>query len=148
MKFLETLRKYYVNRYNKADALKEQMIQKMISTPKKKAEFDLLKSTYFNESVAELVKNQNEQHRIIEQDGILVRKIFPIYMTPHPHNEFDFRDQFYVPQKHFMGRHFDTFYFNMYVIWMMTFVLMVTLYFDVLRKVVTALGNLTDNMKG
>lgn len=145
--FLETLRKFYVNRYNKADAFKEKIIQEMIQTPEKKAEFDLLKSHYYNESIAGLVKNQNEQHRIIEQDGILVRKIFPIYMTPHPHGMFDFRDQFYVPQKHFMGRHFDTFYFNVCIIWLMTIGFMITLYFDIMRKFVYTIGNISDNMK-
>lgn len=140
--FLETLRKFYVNRYNKADQYKEKVIHEMTNTPEKKEEFELLKSQYFNESIATLVKNQNDAHRIIEHDGILIQKIFPIYMTPHPSNIFDFRDQFYVPHKHFMGKHFDTLYFNISIIWTMSLILILTLYFDIPRKVVDGLSNI------
>jgi ABC-type multidrug transport system ATPase subunit/uncharacterized tellurite resistance protein B-like protein len=140
--FLETLRIFYVNRYNKADQYKDNVIQDMTSTPEKKAAFELMKSRYFNESIASLVKNQNDAHRIIEHDNKLIQKIFPIYMTPHPSNIFDFRDQFYVPQKHFMGRHFDTLYFNISMIWVMSIFLIFTLYFDIPRKTVNTLSNL------
>lgn len=146
MSFLETLRKFYVNRYNKADKYKDRLIQEMTGTEEKKTAFDQLKTHYFNESIAELVKNQNEPHRIIEQDGRLIRKIFPIYMTPHPAGLFDFRDQFYVPQKHFMGKHFDTLHFNIAVIWAMSIFLIITLYFDILRKMVDYLGNISSRI--
>jgi len=140
--FLETLRKFYVNRYNKADQYKDQIIHEMTNTPEKKASFEKLKSSYFNESIASLVKNQNDAHRIIEHEGMLIQKIFPIYMTPHPSNMFDFRDQFYVPHKHFMGKHFDTLYFNISIIWVMSLILILTLYFDIPRKVVDGLSNI------
>ncbi len=140
--FLETLRKFYVNRYNKADQYKDNVIHEMTNTPEKKEAFELLKSKYFNESIASLVKNQNDAHRIIEHDGILIQKVFPIYMTPHPSGLFDFRDQFYVPHKHFMGRHFDTLYFNISIIWVMSLILILTLYFDIPRKVVDGLSNI------
>ena len=141
--FLNSLRKMYLTRFNKADDYKDQIIQHLISTPESKKIFDQLKSQYYNESIAELVKNQNEAHRIIEQDGKLIRKITPIYMTPHPDGLFDFRDQFYVPEKHFMGRHFDTLYFNIAIIWVMSLGLIFTLYFDILRKIVNAFGTLS-----
>ncbi|NOS90813.1 MAG: hypothetical protein HOP30_02720, partial [Cyclobacteriaceae bacterium] len=53
---------------------------------------------------------------------------------------FDFRENFYVPQKHFMGRKFDTLYFNIAIIWLMTIILYVTLYLEVLKKLVHALA--------
>ena len=138
--FIETLRQYYVNRYNQADRYRDHQIQELTNTPRKKAEYDALKTHYSNESIADLVKNQNEAHRIIEQDGQLVQKIFPIYMTPHPSGLLDFRDQFYVPEKHLFGRHFDTLYFNVSMIWCMSIVLIIALYFDVLRKIVNSLA--------
>ncbi|MFM8833406.1 MAG: hypothetical protein ACKOEV_07240, partial [Cytophagales bacterium] len=56
-----------------------------------------------------------------------------------PNHQLDFRENFYVPQKHFWGKKFDTLYFNIAVIWLMTVVLFVTLYFDLLKKLVHAL---------
>ena len=139
--FLESLRQFYINRYNKASQYKDGIIDEMTNTAEKKENFKLLKSNYFNESVASLVKNQNDSHRIIEYKGQLIQKVFPIYMTPQPSNIFDFRDQLYVPQKHFMGRYFDTFYFNISAIWTMSIFLILTLYFNIPRKVVNVLSN-------
>ncbi|MDX1628042.1 MAG: ABC transporter ATP-binding protein, partial [Fulvivirga sp.] len=106
-----------------------------------RAEFEAFKDKYRNEAIAEIVKNQNEQHRIIESDGHLIQKIFPIYKDPYPESLLDYRSQFYVPKKHFLGRYFDTLHFNLGVIWFMSIVLTITLYFDVPRKVVNMIEN-------
>jgi hypothetical protein len=59
-----------------------------------------------------------------------------------PKHFFDFSANLYQPSKHFAGLAIDTLYFNIMVIWSMTAVLFVTLYFDVLRKVIAILeGN-------
>ena len=83
-------------------------------------------------------------HRIIEKDGKLVQKIYPIYKDPDPVHSVDFDAQFYMPSKHFLNRNVDTLYFNMSVIWSMTIVLIITLYFEVLRKVIDGLGNISN----
>jgi hypothetical protein len=90
------------------------------------------------------VKNTVESNRIIEKDGKLVQKIFPIYKNPDPDHMVDFNAQFYMPAKHFLNQNIDTFYFNLGVIWSMTIILMITLYFEVLRKIVDGLGNISN----
>jgi hypothetical protein len=64
-------------------------------------------------------------------------------MNEHrPSHYFDFSANLYQPTKHFAGFHIDTLYFNLCVIWSMTVLLFVTLYFDVLKKVIKLLeGN-------
>jgi ABC transport system ATP-binding/permease protein len=140
--FLETLRAYYVNRYNKYDRLKEATINNMTKTAAEEKGFELFKLTYTNDAIADLVKNTIETHRIIEKDGQFVQKIFPIYKDPEPDHLVDFDAQFYMPKKHFLNQNIDTFYFNNGVIWSMTIVLAMMLYFDVLRRIVDGLGNL------
>ena len=49
-----------------------------------------------------------------------------------------------MPAKHFLNQNIDTYYFNLGVIWSMTLVLAILLYFEALRKVVDALGNLSN----
>ena len=88
------------------------------------------------------MRNKNDANRIIEKDNHYYQKINPVYMTPLPNHFLDFRTEFYVPVKHFMGRYFDTFKFNLAVIWIMTLSLMITLYFDVLRKIIESLEKL------
>ncbi|MGK7389738.1 MAG: ATP-binding cassette domain-containing protein [Candidatus Cyclobacteriaceae bacterium M2_1C_046] len=134
--FLQALKTFYISRYNKADQAKDHMILKMTKTPEQRHQFEIYKNNYHNESISQLVKNQNDPIRIMENDHELVQKIFPVYMNPQPEHLLDFRAQFYVPQKHIMGFFINTYWFNMGVLWFMIIILYVTLYFDLLRKFV------------
>lgn len=142
--YLESLKKFYVNRYNAADKRKEEYILSVTNTPEKEAAFNVFRETYHNESIAELVKNLSETHRIIEKDGKLIQKIYPIYKDPDPDHAIDFNAQFYMPAKHFLRQDIDTFFFNTGVIWSMTLVLAIALYYDGLRRIVDGMGNLSN----
>jgi ABC transport system ATP-binding/permease protein len=144
---LEHLKKHYIQRYNKADQLKEEKIRKLTSTPETQAAFQKFRERYHNEAIADAVKNLAETHRVIEKDGKLVQKIYPIYKNPDPDHIVDFDAQFYMPAKHFLSQDVDTFVFNNGVIWSMTFVLAIMLYFDVLRKIIDGLGNISKPKK-
>ena len=147
--FLEHLKSFYLKRYNAADQKKEEKIAAMTNTPDKEQWFELLREYHHNEAVSDLVKNLSETHRIIEKDGKLIQKIYPIYKDPDPDHMVDFNAQFYMPSKHFLKSNVDTFWFNTGVIWSMTLVLGILLYFDVLRKIIDGIGNLStpDFMK-
>jgi hypothetical protein len=142
--FQERLKQFYVNRYNMADQKKEAKIRQLTSTPEKEKEFAAFREKYHNESITDLVKNLQETHRIIEKDGKLIQKIYPIYKDPDPAHIVDFDAQFYMPAKHFLRSNVDTFWFNTGVIWSMTLALAILLYFDVLRRVIDGIGNLSN----
>ena len=76
----------------------------------------------------------------------MIQKIYPIYKDPDPDHLVDFNAQFYMPKKHFLNSNIDTLYFNLVVVWSMTFLLAITLYFDVLRRIVDGLGNISNPM--
>ena len=141
--FLRTLRQFYANKIARATAQKEAAIGRMSATPGDMARFNAFKSRYVNEAVSNTVKNISSPDRIVEYEGRLIQKIFPIYMDEHrPLHVFDFSANLYQPTKHFAGYYFDTLYFNIAVIWAMTVFLFLTLYFDLLRKFVLLLeGN-------
>jgi len=145
--FIETLKLYYIHRYNKADKGKDKIISSRIRTAEGENEFETYRESCENEAIAALVKNVEETHRIFERDGKLVQKIYPIYKEPASDHMVDFDAQFYTPVKHFMNRNIDTFYFNLGVIWSMTLFLSITLYYEVLRKLVDGLGNLKSTQK-
>jgi hypothetical protein len=142
--FIDRLEKYYIKRYNHADKLKEKKIGEMTSTSEKEKAFELYRNSYQNEAITELVKNTSETHRIIEKNGKFIQKIYPIYKDPDPDHMVDFDAQFYMPSKHFLNHNIDTYYFNLGVIWSMTLVLVFTLYFEILRKIVDGLGNISN----
>ncbi len=143
-RFFEILKKFYINRFNRADQQKEKLIRARTSTAEGESEFEKFKSQNQNEAIAELVKNTAETHRIIEQDGKLIQKIFPIYKDPDPEHVVDFDAQFYMPKKHFLNTNIDTLLFNVLVIWSMTLALSIMLYFEVLRKIIDGLSNLSN----
>ncbi|MBL7857053.1 MAG: ATP-binding cassette domain-containing protein [Cyclobacteriaceae bacterium] len=142
--FLESLKKFYINRYNAADRKKEELIRSKTDTPEKARDFEKFREAYHNDAITELVKNISETHRIIEQDGKLIQKIYPIYKDPDPEHSIDFDAQFYMPTKHFLNRNMDTLFFNTGVIWSMSFVLALMLYFDIMRRVIDGIGNLQN----
>ncbi len=111
----------------------------------KRAAFNKLKDDYLNESLGDLVKNSNEFNKIIEQDGILIQRADPVFLEPYQSNRAN--SHFFAPRKKIMGRYFDTFWVNLCVLWGMSLVMAITLYFDVLRKIIDGLGNLTSLFK-
>ena len=141
--FLKALRQFYTNKIARASAEKEERIRNMTSTPMETAQFYSFKDQYVNEAVSNAVKNISAADRIIEYEGKLIQKIFPIYMDEHrPRHFLDFSANLYQPTKHFAGMYFDTLYFNIAVIWAMTLLLFITLYFDLLSKFIRLLeGN-------
>jgi len=138
--FLNGLQRMYINRYNSADAEKDSIISEMTKTPEGLANFNSLREGYENEAIYSLARNTNILNRLVRQDARIIQKIYPIYMDPHPSNPFDFREQFFIAKKYFAGITFDTFYFNLIVIWVMSILLYFTLYFDVLKKIVVFIG--------
>ncbi len=139
--FLSTLKKYYSARLTKAADEKEGLIKKLTASPQQLREYEAMQRDYQNESVTSMVENSNDPTRIVEWRGELVQKIYPIYFQDHrPKNAFDFRGNFYIPTKHFLGKIYDTFYFNVSMIWAMTLILYATLYFDLLKRGVRSTG--------
>lgn len=135
MKFLSTLKQFYLLRQNKAMLEKDNKIAELTATPEKLAAYNEMRDTYQNKAVSALVKNITTPNRIVEYDGRLYQKMYPIYFDDHkPTNYVDFTATLFQPKKYFAGRLYDTLYFNLTIIWCMTLLLFVTLYFDLLRK--------------
>ena len=138
-KFLRTLHRYYINRYNDAKNKKDRLVLNYLASPEKKHLFEIQKKKYQNKAISALLKNNTSAVRIVEKDGELIQKIYPIYFNEHrPEHALDFREKFFVPTKHFAGFYFDTFCFNLVVIWVMSLLLFVALQFDVLKMLTSS----------
>ena len=143
--YLDGLRKYYLGVYNDAVSTKE----KFMAFKEESGEYDLneYKNKYYNESLADFVRNITVKDRIIEFNGELLQQIDPIYNTPAPRHFLDYRTHFFAPTKHFAGVYFDTYGFNLIVIWLMTITFYVTLYFELLRKALSSFGKVKFTKK-
>jgi ABC-type multidrug transport system ATPase subunit/uncharacterized tellurite resistance protein B-like protein len=135
--YLKDLRDYYVKVYNQASKAKDELTRQKIATPEALETFLKDKERYQNQQVMMMVTNKAVEDRIIEYRGKLIQKINPVYLDPndvlHP---LDFRAHFFAPTKYFLGYHIPTLYFNLCIIWLMSLVLYVTLYYKFFRKLV------------
>jgi ABC-type multidrug transport system ATPase subunit len=142
VQFVKVLKSYYQLRGSNALKDREALVASLTDTPQKLELFNSNIMKYQNEAVTQMVENSNDPVRILEWQGQLIQKIYPVYFDDHrPRNQFDFTANFYNPTKHFLGRHFDTFYFNISIIWFMSLLLYVALYFDLLKRGVQSIEN-------
>ncbi len=145
--YLEAYRKHYQGIYNATVAEREKKVY-FYETNYPDYNLNTYKDKYFNESLADLVTNATETDRIIEFNGRLIQQINPIFETPEkPSNPLNYRAQFFAPVKYFIGNYIDTYWFNVVVIWLMTMVLYVTLYTELLKKLMNYFGNLSFSSK-
>jgi ABC-type multidrug transport system ATPase subunit len=114
---------------------KDKLLSILISSDEFEYAPDELKKLHYNEKVAELVRNTNARHRIIEHDNRLIRKIDFIYFKPDTERSpINYRTHFFAPSKLFLGFEIPTFSFNVGVIWLMTLAAYLLLYFKVFEK--------------
>lgn len=139
--YLKQVKDKNLLKFNKTDAAKT----KEIKLREEKLGYNLneFKNKYHNESLAELVRNINTEDRILEYNGELIRQIDPVYhFSAHPKHALDYRAHFYAPKKYFLNQYFNTFNFNVAVIWSMVIILYITLYFESFRKLFSRIGKL------
>ena len=97
-------------------------------------------NSYHNERLAEMVKKAFEKNPIIEYDQKLIQQFQPVYLDPYPESFLGFRTHFFAPKKWFAGRYFDTYNFNLTMVWFMTLVLYFTLHFEALKRIIDSVG--------
>jgi len=135
--FITILKRYYSIRSAKASAEKDSIVASLTNTVEKLTAFNAARMNYQNEEVTRFVENRNSLTKIIEWEGRLVQKVYPIYFDDHrPNNPFDFTANFYTPTKYFLGKKYDTLNFDIAVIWVYSLLLYVALYFGLLKRAV------------
>jgi ABC-type multidrug transport system ATPase subunit len=126
---IEMIRRYYIAYSNNAKDKKDILITQ--AQADNNEAFLRLKAQHFNEALEEFVTNANETDKILEYKGEIIQKSDPIYMDP----ESNFiKAHFYAPYKKIFGLEVDTFVVNTLVLWVMTIMLYLVLYFRLLKK--------------
>ncbi|GAB4380429.1 MAG: ATP-binding cassette domain-containing protein [Salibacteraceae bacterium] len=126
---LATMNKMFIRMYNYNSDEKDRIIREHQKTPEEKEAFNKLRNDYENESLTDLVTNKNEFNQIVEYDNELIQRADPVFNIPN-----GLRSHFYAPIKPVMGRYYSTMQVNIAVLWIMSILLGITLYFDALKK--------------
>jgi len=94
-------------------------------------ELQNLKYRHANKNLEEFVTNKKSFDYFIEYKGDMIQVRDPIYRDP---THSFIKAHFYAPRKMFFGRFVPTLWINVVVIWFMTIVLYLFLYYRVLKK--------------
>lgn len=132
--YLRKVNDYYIKKYNGANDKKDELIMSMNKDAAAKDAFILMKNDYTNDALSDLVTNKSEFNKILEKDGRLYQRADPVYLDPD-----DFRAHFFAPRKKVFGKYFSTYSVNLFVIWIISALLIITLYFDVFKRVLDLL---------
>ena len=143
--YLQQANKHYQKMFKQANNTKEAIINTLMDEDPE--HYRYVRNRYHNESVSDILKKVYEKNKIIEYDGHYVQQVDPIFQTPVVTSYFGFRSHFFAPQKHFMGKYIDTYWFNILIIWIMTLLLYVTLYYEHLLKLMNVFENLKFKRK-
>jgi ABC-type multidrug transport system ATPase subunit len=133
--YLNALMEYYTKQFDSASKRISNM-QNYLTINKPKI-YKMFTDIYYNDHLADMVQKvfEKEKNKLLVSDHRLVQQINPIYLDPRVFGKFDFRAHLYAPRKHFMGKFYDTYWFNMAVIWCFTIFLYLMLYFEVIKSI-------------
>lgn len=135
-KYVASLERFYQKRIDFFQKRKDRQVNAIIKKIGKEGYLNSYRKNH-NEGLENFLKRAGEENRILQADGHFVQQIDPIFNDEIvPNHLLDYRAHFFSPYKYLFGFRFDTVWFNICVIWLMVFGLFLTLYFDLLKKIV------------
>jgi len=140
--WIDTVNRIYIREYNKANNERDALVT--TATDNDNEGFIKTKESNFNNSLEEFVKNTKSSERTVEFKGRIVQKLDPIFLDPEPRF---IKAHFYAPRKMMFGRYIDTFWVNLIVIWTMTILTYLLLYFRLLKRMLDSIEEWSDTIK-
>ncbi len=133
--FLDSLQKSIRSKYLDYIAVKDAITDSLVRTIGQEG-LVLLREVNHNEDLADMVLNRTVQQKLYETDKVIIQKSDPVLMEPGSHLG---RAHFYAPVKVIGKMKINTLWFNMAFIWMMSMLLYVTLYYNLLKRLLNIL---------
>jgi len=130
--YIKELNIYYGKILFRADSLKQAYINHLNdSLP---GHDNMLKKRYHNERLADIVKKSAETHKILRYKDKLVQHYHPIFLEPENNGWFGWRTHFFAPHKYLFNYRFETYWFDVMVIWIIVLLLYPPLYYEHFKK--------------
>jgi ABC-type multidrug transport system ATPase subunit len=132
--YLAFLEQKFNSKYKTAQYSKDSLIRTLGKTDIEKDKLVRLKTDYYNKGLATFVLNGDMTDQSVEKPKRIYRKYEPGYMPPTANNG---RAHFCAPFKMIGSLKIDTFWFNLIVVWVVSVILHIALYFNLLRKILS-----------
>ena len=99
-----------------------------------------LQDKFENKRLKDILLDIDNAEKTYETKDKIIQKYEPVYMKALSKNG---RAHFYAPYKSLVNREFDTYWFNLMIIWIVTLVLYIILYYNLFHKTVAFFGNIS-----
>ena len=130
---LDSLGSYFKNVRNINTSRKDSVTNALVAKMGKEA-FLEFKDDYTNNRLKEILLDEFATDKSIETRGRIIQKFQPVYMKPVSNNG---RAHFYAPYKKIGNTAIGTLWFNITVLWLVSLILYLALYFKLLKKAVS-----------
>ncbi|MCE5346956.1 MAG: ATP-binding cassette domain-containing protein [Bacteroidales bacterium] len=136
--FLDSLKSSFRIR-NRAVLYERDSLYKKTSDRMGEEEFIKMRGRYYNEKLADILLNRMNVSKIYDAGNRFIQKADPVFMRPGSKTG---RAHFYAPFKQIGGLRIETMIFNIIAVWIMSFVMFITLYYNVLKRFIRFLESL------
>lgn len=144
--WLDFLGRLFIQRQKQAISRKDSLFSTIApDNSVEKVDLMKLRTDYYNEWLATFILNEQalaKQH--IERPRRIIRKFQPGFMEPTANYG---RAHFFAPYKIIGSTHIDTFWFNLAVLWLVSVLLYIVLYFNILRRLMAGFSKDSQNRK-
>jgi hypothetical protein len=93
----------------------------------------VLKNKFHNESMEDILTHKNDLQKIVRYDNKFVQKSNLVYKTPDEDGLF--AAHFYAPKKNIFGYQVSTLWVNVFVLWGMTILMVISLQQELTTRV-------------
>ncbi len=125
-----TINQFFTDELTRAQEHRERLRASKLAAFGGELSFSDEKKCTHNESLEDMVLNRAGKTQLLIADNQVVRKFEPVFVESRGL----LCAPFYASAKSLFGKPMETIYANVIVIWLMTGVLYITLYFDLLKK--------------
>lgn len=132
LKHADSLRLWFRREWSGFITKRDEIIDSLVSVMGRD-QYLAMKEKNYNENIADFVLNHNVIEKLYETDEMIIRKADPVFMAPGSHYG---RAHFYAPFKMLGNLQIGTLVFNILALWLMCILLFITLYFNVLRRII------------
>ncbi|MBA3680318.1 MAG: ATP-binding cassette domain-containing protein [Bacteroidetes bacterium] len=127
------LNRYYNFQFIRYDIKRNLKLSGFVDSKEGQERFQRVKNKYSNEYLEDVVRKEYVKNKYIIENGCLNQQLDPIYINP-PKQYISYNIHFFSPYKYLLGKEISTFWFNTVVIWFISLILFILLYFEVLKK--------------
>ncbi|MBI4947909.1 MAG: ATP-binding cassette domain-containing protein [Bacteroidetes bacterium] len=136
---ISSLKTYNSDLLNKMDNEKNNIITSLTTDSISKNKYYRIKNDFSNSYLAEITRNNQLQRKYIIEGNNIKQIVDPVFQNTKK-GIASMNDPFFISTKYLFYKKIPTFYYNVIIIWLMSIIGFILLYFDALKNLISFKG--------